>query len=213
MIGAMKEATSRRHLRLSDLTALIMGFGLAALLVRAFGARAAQPTYAVATVLSFVYLWLGLAMSGPLVLVLDRRATPKTHPRSRERRLIGSVPVADLGELRGVGSKRPPDEPGPDDAATDRSPRYSRAELAWLCIGAYWIGMTFLVVPTRLHDTPLATIAVLQVVAALALWFVKPSPPSPVGSHTPWTHWAAVGLLATWPLAWAAMILLSKSLP
>jgi hypothetical protein len=210
MSFAMTGSTVRRTLRLSDLTALVVGFGLAALLIRAFGARTAEPTTWVASVLGFVYLWLGLAMSGPIVLLLDRRSAPKTHPLSRDRSRIGSVPPISREEAR-APSKRSGAEPGSTDAANES--RYSRAELAWLCIGSYWIGMTFLVVPTQLHDTPLALVAVLQIVAALALWMVKPAPAAQSGTGTPWTHWAAVGVLLAWPVAWILMILLTKSLP
>src|SRR6202011_4525305 len=58
VIGAMNGSTPRRTLRISALTALVVGFGLAALLIRAFGARSAEPTTVVAVVLGFVYLWL-----------------------------------------------------------------------------------------------------------------------------------------------------------
>jgi hypothetical protein len=213
MSGAMNGSTARRNLRISDLTALVVGFGLAALLIRAFGARVAEPNNSVVGVLGFVYLWLGLAMSGPVVLVLDRRSAPKTHPPSRARKRIGSVPAAGPEQARAPGATRPPEQPTSPEAKSESRAQYTRAELAWLCIGSYWIGMTFLVVPTQLHDTPLALVAVLQIVAAVALWFMKPKQPSIPGDGTPWTHWAAVILLVTWPLAWAAMILLTKSLP
>ena len=91
------------------------------------------------------------------------------------------------------------------------------AELAWLIIGFYWIGLTILVVPARMHRSPLhdtALIGLLPVAAALVLRILdRPSRRSrPTGDSPPWTHHAAVGLLVTWPPAWIALILLGKSL-
>ena len=188
-----------RTLRLLDLVALIVGYGLAALLVRTFWRTPPEETpLAVTLVLGLVYTWLGLAMSGPLILLLDRRAAPRDHApvrlRVRDRVPPGAGPTVD------------PRSP----AGAEAPARYTRAELAWLSIGAYWIGMTFLVVPARLHDSALALVAVLQVVAALALWAIVPSPAAPAAGSS-WTHRTAVGLLLTWPLAWAGMILLCRT--
>jgi hypothetical protein len=61
-------------------------------------------------------------------------------------------------------------------------------------------------------DTPWALIGLLQVVAALGLWLVVPRRIKPGVEADSWTHPAAVGLLATWPVAWIFLILLGKSL-
>jgi hypothetical protein len=197
--------TIRRHLRLSDLAALVVGFGLAALLVRAFWHSDETPTPQVGVVLGIVYLWLGLAMSGPVVLLLDRRAVPKRHVPSRLR--IGQQPPrARLGET----AKSAESALAPTDL-TDAQPRYTRAELAWLSIGAYWIGMTLLVVPARLHDTPLALVAVLQIMVVLALWVFGPRAQAAQGQESTWTHHLAIIVLASWPVAWVGLILLSMS--
>jgi hypothetical protein len=195
---------SRRNLGLADMAGLVVGFGLAALLVRAFWPSADWPSAEVGVVLSLVYLWLGLAMSGPVVLLLDRRAAPQRHTTQRLR--IGQLPAAQVqakDQARPAGAEAEP--------ATDAPARYTRAELAWLSIGAYWIGMTFLVVPARLHDTPLGLVAVLQVVVAAGLWLFGPRTPQAQRPGSSWTHVVAIGVLASWPLAWAALILLSQS--
>ena len=90
------------------------------------------------------------------------------------------------------------------------------AELAWLIIGFYWIGLTVLVVPVRLHRSPLhdaALFGLFPIAAALVLRFLdRPSRRSRPNPEAPaWTHRAAVGLLLTWPLAWIALILLGKA--
>jgi hypothetical protein len=197
-------------LRLLDLTALVVGYGLAALLIRAFWHASAESSASVTAVLMLVYLWLGLAMSGPVVLLLDKRAMPTTHAPIRRR--IGDRPaLEDEPQPAAPTNGADGQESGPRKPGAKSLPRYTRAELAWLSIGAYWIGMTFLVVPARLHDSALAIVAVLQIVAALALWGVAPKQQAQRGG-TSWTHWAAMGVLLSWPLAWAAMILLCKTL-
>lgn len=60
-------------MKLIDLVAVVVGFSLAALLLRAFwpssGAASGAAFWAL---LGLVLTWLGTAMAGPLVLVLDR---------------------------------------------------------------------------------------------------------------------------------------------
>ncbi len=75
--------------RILDLAGLVVGYGLAALLARSFRSRIDPAGLGEALALGFFYLWLGLAMSGPIVLLLDRRGAepPNTwassHPPSR----------------------------------------------------------------------------------------------------------------------------------
>jgi hypothetical protein len=157
---------------LLDLSALVVGYGLAALLIRAFWPSSEVLTVPLAVVMGLEYLWLGLAMSGPIVLALDHRVV----------------------------------RPWGDDAAA----RATGAELAWLMIGIYWIGLAVLVVPARLSIRP--WFSLLPIVAALVLWLFSPRRLRTRGAETAWTHRAAVALLATWPLAWLALILLSRTL-
>jgi hypothetical protein len=208
----MNVSPPRSTLRLLDLTALVVGYGLAALLIRAFWHSPEWSANAVSIVLGLVYLWLGMAMSGPIVLLLDRRASPRAVPHRRPGRWINehesdpevaTPPRVQVDSNASEGFRR---------IQMGESSHYTRSEMAWLAIGAYWIGMTFLVVPTKLHDTPLALFAVLQGVAALALWVFVPRRGSPEVLTTAWTHRAAIVVLATWPAAWIAMVLLSNSL-
>jgi hypothetical protein len=155
--------------RLLDLAALVVGYGLAAVAVRAFWPRGISPTVLLAATAAPAYAWLGLAMSGPFVLLLNRpRGTP------------------------------------PED-----SPPFSRAEVAWLLIGAYWIAAGLLIVPVRVPNAGLAVLATVPWVAAGLLWLLGARPVERPGG---WTHRAAVLVLATWPLAWGAMILLTMAL-
>jgi hypothetical protein len=160
--------TPRRGLRLLDLVALVVGFGMAGLLMKAFWPPSGPlPSLRVAVALGILYLWLGLAMAGPIVLLLDRRA----------------------------------------EGGVDAPERYSWAERAWILIGVYWVGMTILVVPTRMPSTSL--LGVFPVVAGLVLRiFGRPAP----SSGPTWTHHTALVLLLTWPVAWADLVLLFHTL-
>ncbi len=65
---------SRLQIQLQDILAVVVGYGLAAILFRAF-----WPAFRLSPALGFpviaLYIWLGLAMSGPIILV--RRAPPR----------------------------------------------------------------------------------------------------------------------------------------
>jgi hypothetical protein len=187
MSRLMNDPVRPRGFHLLDLSALIVGYGMASLLIRAFWPSGDAPTLVEIGAIGLVYVWLGLAMSGPVVLLIRR-----------------PVPAAGADDSHGRS---------PDGEAR------SWAELAWLIIGFYWLVLTILVVPVRLNRSPLhdATwIGLFPVAAALLLRFLdrparRSSSPHEVEHHR-WTHHAAVGLLVTWPVAWIALILLSKSL-
>ncbi len=171
----MTAPNPRRVIHLLDVAALIVGYGMASLLIRAFWPSAGEETGAVLAVGGLLYVWLGLAMSGPIVLFRHRRVSAE-----------------------GTDAPRP----------------HTWAELAWLVIGFYWLGMTALVVPVRIPNTRLldaSLFGLFPVLAAVVIRFFSPRRP-PADSKPDWTHHAAIGLLATWPLAWAALILLGKTL-
>lgn len=201
----MTETQRFRGLRLHDLIGLVVGYGMAALLARSFWPRSRPLEGIPAIALLFEFCWLGLAMSGPIVLLLDRRVNQKLTGKSgrpvRPGRLISfREPVL------------PPVGRGPTlTSAPDQIP-YTKAEMAWMVIGGYWIGLTIFVVPALSIDTPWALVGLLQVIAALGLWLVVPKQ-SIVGTPVhAWTHSAAIGLLWSWPFAWIFLILLGRSL-
>jgi hypothetical protein len=76
-------------LRIQDLIGLVVGYGLATLLVRTLGGKLDALSTEELIALVLLYVWLGLVMSGPLILLLDRRGPaapspiPTTHPPSR----------------------------------------------------------------------------------------------------------------------------------
>lgn len=186
----MSRSDQPRGFRLLDLTAIVVGYGMASLLVRAFWPSGGRPPFAEIAVIVLVYTWLGLAMSGPLVLLVHR----PTPPAGEDAIAAG---------------------PGADHAADPGSRTW--AELAWLIIGFYWIGLTVLVVPVRLHRSPLhdaTLLGLFPIAAALVLRFLDRGSRRPgTNRETPaWTHRAAIGLLLTWPVTWLALILLGKNL-
>jgi hypothetical protein len=152
--------------------------------------------------LILAYLWIGLAMSGPILLLLDRRGgLGKSHEKSRKPVRPGRL----ISSVEPVGRRAEP-------APVDDPPRYTKAELAWIVIGGYWISLSLFIVPALSIDTPWALVGLLQVVAAVGLWLVVPRPStSRVFAHS-WTHPAASALLWTWPFAWICLIILSRSL-
>ena len=153
--------------RLMDLLAMIVGFGTAALLMRSLWPSGGPISPAVAIVAGGLHLWLGLAMAGPLLLLLDRRGL------------------------------------------NDATRQLSWAQVAWLLIGAYWLAITAMVVPSRMDVHPL--LGGLPVAVALALRLLAPRTDETRLRARTWTDRVAVALMATWPLAWAALILLGKT--
>ena len=137
--------------------------------------------------IALFYTWLGLAISGPFVLLIHR-------PREALEA----------------------DQPGSQEAPVRVRP-CTGAELAWMVIGVYWIIMTVLLVSIRGRMTSLhtATMGLFPMVGALCLLlagFRMAGRVDPVVRQRgeerrtrlaqAWTHRAAVGLLATWPVAW-----------
>jgi hypothetical protein len=175
----MSGGTGQAGFHLLDVAALVVGYGMASMLVRAYWHSPGQTAAVEAVVIALVFTWLGLAMSGPVVLL----------------------------------TRRPP-PPGPE-AEGQPGPR-TWAELAWMIIGFYWIGLTLLVVPARVRGGRFLDSAVLglfPVLAGLGLRFCRPRRPGPSGDLTSWTHRAGVALLVTWPIAWIGLMLLGNALP
>ena len=169
----------RPGFHLLDLIAVMVGFALASMLTRAY-----WPDSGVGSVWEFlvvipVFAWLGVAMSGPVVLMI----------------------------------RRPPPRISDDD---DRPGRRTWSEIAWLIIGFYWIGLTILVVPSRIHGARILDSAILglfPVLAAVGLRIFGPKELHGKGGESAWTHQAAVWLLLMWPFVWVGMIVLGKNVP
>ena len=66
---------ARLQVELQDILALVVGYGMAALLFRAFW-RDRPPWSALGLPGAGLYLWLGLAMSGPIIMLRRRLSRP-----------------------------------------------------------------------------------------------------------------------------------------
>ncbi len=198
--------SSSRGLRIHDLIGLVVGYGMAALLARSFwpSSRPFSGVSVVALIIDFV--WLGLAMSGPVLLLLDRRGGPSTKSLEKPRR------PARPGRLISAQDAKPePVGRGPARLQVEEPARYTKAELAWILIGGYWIALTMFIVPAFSIDTPWALVGLFQIVVAVGLWVVVPRRSTPGEITNAWTHSAASILLWTWPFAWICLILLSRT--
>jgi hypothetical protein len=199
----MNPSTPPRRFHLLDLAALVVGYGLASLAMRPFWPSGARPTPAEIAVIASFFAWLGLAMSGPFVLLLHRPAEPIEEDEHR--------PEAGIGDDHDPTMVRP----------------CTGAELAWMMIGIYWIFMTVLLSAFRGDHTTIgnAVMGLFPLVGALGLFLGLFRAVRRGGTRAraraeerrerlarAWTHRAAIGLLLTWPVAWVALILLGKTL-
>jgi hypothetical protein len=183
-VSARQDGPGRGSVRLNllDAIALVVGYALASLLVRVYWPENPRPAVLETASIALVFVWLGLAMSGPVVLLIRRPAA-----------------VA----------------PQDDDQPEPRT----WAELAWMIIGFYWIGLTLLVVPVRTTGARFldsAMLGVFPVLAALILRVIGPrnswARVRPREGERAWTHQAGIALLLTWPFVWVGLILLGKTL-
>lgn len=176
----MAGGKGRSGFHLLDVAALVVGYGLASMLVRAYWPDPGPPEIWAVMMIVMVYTWLGLAMSGPVVLLIRRPRLPATD----------------------------------DDDGSSAAPR-TWAEIAWLIIGFYWIGLTILVVPVRMRGTRFldsAFLGVFPVLAALGLRFFGSREITARGDPSSWTHKAGLALLLSWPFAWVGLMILGRSL-
>ncbi len=188
----MNDPAPRNTPGLADLAALVVGYGLAALLARSLWPSRGEVGGPAIALIAVEYLWLGLAMSGPLVLLLGGRGGWRSGRPRRPGHRIGA-------ELL----------PGPSDDDTSASiDRYSRSELAWMTIGGYWIALLFLVGPAGLGGRVLPVLTCLVVPTLALSWAFGQGPTPGTRRGSTWTHRAAVVVLWTWPLAWITLIVL-----
>jgi hypothetical protein len=167
---------SRLQFQLQDILAVTVGYGLATLFFRAFWPDQ-SPSAVMGVAGVGLYLWLGMAMSGPITLLRRRSlATGSIQPAQRSTATL-----------------------------------YTWAELAWLLIGTYWIVLGLFVIRARLPEFMLGDMVLFGLVpfaVALVLRIFGPRATREQNTTHAWTHVVAVILVATWPIAWVALILL-----
>src|SRR5271167_3809634 len=111
-----------RGFHLLDLSAIVVGYGMASLLVRAYWPAGGRPPLVEIAAIGLVYLWLGLAMSGPLVLLPRRPTGPASGGQNG---LVGQ------STRPGAGKRTRPGDPIVPKPALITGSR-TWAELAWL---------------------------------------------------------------------------------
>lgn len=184
MVLRMTRPSPRFRFQIQEILALVVGYGMAALLVRAFWPASGLPRSLGPPAL-VLYLWLGLAMSGPILLL-----------RHRER-------------------PQRPTEPEPSPASSSPVGTRTWAEWAWLCIGVYWIVLGLVLIPSRLREFRFGDailFGLVPIVVALVFRLFGPQTRAERPAAI-WTHLAAVALMASWPIAWACLIILGQRLP
>jgi hypothetical protein len=173
----------RFHIEIIDVAALVAGYSLAAVFIRAFwperGISVALGLFAVG-----FYLWLGLAMSGPLLLIRHR------HPS------------------RVFDDEDPAEQSGPSSARTWAEMAWLLIGVYWIVLGLFVLPVRLR--SFRYSDAILFGLVPL----APALFFLLFGPRQDPRTRTtpPWTHLAACGLLWSWPLAWVCLIVLGETM-
>jgi hypothetical protein len=171
----------RFQVQLQDILAVVVGYGMAALLFRAFWP--ANPPAAVLGIPAVVlYLWLGLAMSGPILIV--RRGQTRQHPTEVERAQTAQ------------------------NANTWAELGWSLIGLYWIVLGV--VVIPFRLHEFRAGDMALFGLVPLVVGLGFRMFGPRPAATRPWARR--WTHRAAVVLLLTWPAAWVSLIVLGEAL-
>jgi hypothetical protein len=144
-------------------------------------------------------------MSGPIIML--RRKLSRTVARSADAAPADAVANALAPRAAPAASR--PGNPVAEASGT------TWAERAWMLIGAYWIVLGLVVIPARLHEFKLGDVILFglaPIVVAIGLRVLGPATAQGPEAVRAWTHAAAIGLLATWPLAWVCLIILGESL-
>jgi hypothetical protein len=173
---------SRLQFQLRDIVAVMVGYGMAALLFRAFWPDH-RPSAALAVAASGFYLWLGMAMSGPVLLLRGRPSPPDEPPAP--------------------GQAHP--EAGPHSWA---ELAWSLIGGYWIIFGLVVIPTRLR--EFKLGDMLL--FGLVPIVVAVALRLFSPRLVTERERKRGWTHTAAVVLVATWPAAWVCLILLGMAM-
>jgi len=173
--------TARLQFQLQDTLALVVGYGMAALLFRAFW-PSSRPSPVLGVPGIGLYLWLGLAMSGPIILFRrGPRRTDMADPSSPSER-VGSRTWAELAWLL-IG-------------------------IYWIVLGSVVIPARLH--EFKFGDAILFGLVPIVVALGFRLFGPKPRPVRNTASG--WTHSAAIALLTTWPIAWICLIVLGRAL-
>lgn len=178
------ESQPARRLRfqLRDMLALVVGYGLAALFFRAFW-PSGGPGPGLLAPAAALYTWLGLALSGPVLLLRRGPSDPAADPtRATGRPYVGSHTWAEWAWLF-VGCY-------------------------WIVLGLVVIPTRL----HEFRAGDVVVFGMMPVAAALGFRLIGSEAAAAARRTTNWTHLAAVALLLTWPLAWGCLVFVVRGL-
>lgn len=182
MSGGEPHHRATWRLDLVEGAAIVLGYGLAALLFRAFwpttGVSRSVAVFAIG-----LYAWMGMAMSGPLLLI---RPVP-----------------ASVG-----GGDSQPSSPGSSRARSWAEIAWQVIGVYWIVLGVFVLPIRLH--SFRFGDTVL--FGTIPLGAGIIMRLFGPPAQPAAGSSMPWTHHAAVALIVTWPLAWLCLIVLGEAI-
>jgi hypothetical protein len=172
----------RLQFQLQDILAVIVGYGMAALFFRAFW-PASGPSTLMGIAGIGLYLWLGMAMSGPITL-LRHGPRPSSGPNAPGGGFIPAAAYtwAELAWLL-IGSY-------------------------WIVIELFVIRSRL--PEFTLGD--MALFGLVPFAVALGSRLLRLRTNGERESAHAWTHKAAVVVVLTWPAAWISLIVLGQSL-
>ncbi len=173
---------SRSRFQIRDILAMVVGYGMAALFFRAFWPTGGPPAWLLAPALA-LYVWLGLALSGP-VLLLRRGA-----------REPASAPGVPADQAPGAGSH------------TWAEWAWLFVGSYWIVLGLFVIPARL----HEFHIGDVVVFGLVPILAALGFRLVSPEAKMSRPASG-WTHPAAVWLLLTWPVAWGCLVFVGRGL-
>ncbi len=178
----LRRESSRLRFSLQDILAVMVGYALAALLFRAYWPTSRPPIQTGIPAVGF-YLWLGMAMSGPSLLL--RRVALRNLERPDLHRLNREPPTQTWAEMA-----------------------WMLIGAYWIVIGLCVIPARL---PAfRLGD--MVIFCALSPLLVMTLRHLGQTRTLECRAKHAWTHLVAVVLVATWPMAWLCLIILGRSL-
>jgi hypothetical protein len=172
---------SHHQIPLVDSLAVIVGYGMAAELFRACW-PSSPPAPVLRLPIATLYIWIGMAMSGPPLLLWRGFARPA---------------VATQGTQSPQATR-----------ATWAETAWLLIGIYWIVIGLFLIPARLR--GFQLTDTVL--FGIIPFAVSLGFWLCRPRKANESVPSHPWTHTTAVVLLAMWPVAWFCLIVLGKSM-
>jgi hypothetical protein len=181
-ISTPSRPVRRLRIQIRQVLGVVVGYGMAALFFRAFWPAGGPPAWLIAPAMA-LYAWLGLALSGPILLL-------RREPRDRAAAEPGSAAPSP-----GTGSH------------TWAEWAWLFVGSYWIVLGLFVIPARLH--PFGPGDALL--FGLVPILAAVGFRLVGSTAAAAV-PNPGWTHPVAVWLLLTWPVAWACLVAVGRGL-